>query len=89
MRSRHRKHWNVSDCSGYMKVQLFATLREGRGKETEIPWYDGIDGHTVLKELCLETGDVKIFLINGRHSDPDTAIKPDDIIALFPAVGGG
>jgi len=72
-----------------MKVQLFATLREGRGKEADIQWYEGIDGLTVLKELELEPGDVKIFLINGRSSDPETVIKPDDIIALFPAVGGG
>jgi len=72
-----------------MKVQLFATLRENRGKEIEVPWFDGIDGYAVLKELALDAGDVKIFLINGRHSDPGTTIKPDDIIALFPAVGGG
>jgi len=72
-----------------MKVQLFATLREGRGKEIEIPWHDGIDGFTVLKTLGLEAEDVKIFLINGVHNKPEAVLKPDDIIALFPAVGGG
>jgi len=72
-----------------MKVQLFATLREGRGKEIDIPWYEGIDGFVILKELELEAADVKIFLINGHHNSPDTLLKPDDLIALFPAVGGG
>jgi len=72
-----------------MKVQLFATLREGRGKETGIPWHEGIDGYTVLNKLGLEAEDVKIFLINGLHSDPGTVLKEDDIISLFPAVGGG
>jgi len=72
-----------------MKVQLYATLREGRGKEADIQWFEGIDGNTVLKELKLEPEDVKIFLINGLHSKPEALIKPDDIIALFPAVGGG
>jgi len=72
-----------------MKVQLFATLREGRGKEADIPWFEGLDGLTILKELGLDPDDVKIFLINGLHSKPETLIKPDDIIALFPAVGGG
>ena len=72
-----------------MKIQLYATLREGRGKEAEIPWFDGIDGFVILNELGLEPDDVKIFLINGHHSKPETLIKPDDIIALFPAVGGG
>jgi len=72
-----------------MKVQLFATLREGRGKETDIPWYEGIDGFAVLKTLDLEPEDVKIFLINGLYNEPDATLKPDDIVSLFPAVGGG
>jgi len=72
-----------------MEVKLFATLREGRGKEVDIPWYEGINGFDVLRALELEPEDVKIFLINGLHSEPETELKPDDIIALFPAVGGG
>jgi len=72
-----------------MKVQLFATLREGRGKEIEIPWHEGLDGFYVLKELGLEAEDVKIFLVNGSYSKPEVILKPDDVVALFPAVGGG
>jgi len=72
-----------------MEVRLFATLREGRGKTADIPWHEGIDGHTILRTLELEPEDVKIFLINGLNSEPETILKPDDIIALFPAVGGG
>jgi len=72
-----------------MEVQLFATLRDGRGKTADIQWYEGIDGHAILKELLLEPEDVKIFLINGIHNKPEAIIKQDDIVALFPAVGGG
>ena len=79
----------VSDCKITMKVQLFATLREGRGKEIDITWHDGIDGFSVLKTLQLEPEDVKIFLVNGFHSTPDALLKEDDVISLFPAVGGG
>ena len=72
-----------------MEIQLFATLRDGRGKTADVPWHEGIDGHAVLKTLGLEPEDVKIFLINGLHSGPETKLKKDDVIALFPAVGGG
>ena len=72
-----------------MEVRLFATLREGRGKEADIPWHDGIDGHAVLDTLGLAPDDVKIFLINGLHGKPDALLKEDDVISLFPAVGGG
>ena len=72
-----------------MEVRLFATLREGRGKEADIPWHEGIDGHAVLKALDLDPRDVKVFLVNGIHNKPDVILKPDDVIALFPAIGGG
>ena len=72
-----------------MEVQLFATFREGRGKKADIQWREGIDGFAILKELKLEPGDVKIFLVNGFHKKPDVVLKPDDLIALFPDVGGG
>jgi len=72
-----------------MEIRLFATLRDGRGKEADIPWNEGISGFDILKKLDLEPEDVKIFLINGVHNEPDTLLKPDDIIALFPAIGGG
>ena len=68
---------------------MFATLREGRGKEADIPWYEGIDGHAVLSTLELTPEDVKIFLINGLHGKPDAQLKENDVISLFPAVGGG
>jgi len=72
-----------------MVVQLFATLREGRGMKADIPWYEGLDGYEVLKDLELKPEDVKIFLINGKHSKPDTKLNQNDVISLFPAVGGG
>ena len=72
-----------------MEIQLFATFREGRGKTADIEWYEGLDGFAVYKALDLDPEDVKILLINGHHSKPDVKIKKDDIIALFPAVGGG
>jgi len=72
-----------------MEVRLFATLREDRGKVADVPWREGIDGYALLAELGIATEDAAIFLINGVHSKPDAALKPDDVIAIFPPVGGG
>ena len=68
---------------------MFATLRDGRGKVLNMAWHDGIDGNDVLHELGLTAGDVTIFLINGTHSKLETKLKSDDILALFPPLGGG
>jgi molybdopterin converting factor small subunit len=32
---------------------------------------------------------VNILLVNGFHQKPETKVKDEDIVSLFPAVGGG
>ena len=72
-----------------MEVRLFATLRENRGNILQIDWYEGLDGFALLKSLNIDTQDASIFLINGKHSPFDIPLKADDVIAIFPPVGGG
>jgi molybdopterin converting factor small subunit len=72
-----------------MEVRLYATLRENRGKTAPVDWVEGMDGNALLAALGIAPGDVSIFLINGVHSKPDAALGADDVIALFPPVGGG
>ena len=54
-----------------------------------MPWYEGMDGHALLDTLGIAVDDAAIFLINGVSSRPDAILKADDVIALFPPVGGG
>ena len=68
---------------------MFATLRVGRDKVVDVPWREGMDGYALLDSLGIGPKDVSIFLINGVASSCDTALKADDVIALFPPVGGG
>ena len=72
-----------------MEIRLFATLRENRGKIAHIDWREGMTGLDVLSELDIPQKEVAIFLINGAHSNPETPLSPEDIIALFPPIGGG
>ena len=39
--------------------------------------------------LNIQRSEVNILLINGFHQKPETAVKDEDIVSLFPAVGGG
>ena len=72
-----------------MEVRLFATLREGREKVVDLPWHEGLNGNALFASLGIHPDDVAIFLINGRGSPHDTLLKADDVVALFPPVGGG
>ena len=72
-----------------MEVRLFANLRENRGKTAIVDWYEGIDGYAVIESLGIPLRAVAIYLINGRNASPNTALSKDDIVSLFPPIGGG
>ncbi|SFH88890.1 Molybdopterin converting factor, small subunit [Tindallia magadiensis] len=72
-----------------IKVRLFATLREGRGKEVELKPEGEIIGKELLEILEIDEDDVAIYLVNGRDGKMDAKIENGDVISIFPPVGGG
>ena len=43
----------------------------------------------IMDVLSIDRKEVNILLINGFHQKPETEVKDEDIVSLFPAVGGG
>ena len=72
-----------------IEVRFFATLRQGRGKITEIPAEEISTAGDILRRFDIPAEEVAILLINGFHSKPGDLVKDGDIISLFPPVGGG
>ncbi len=72
-----------------IEVRFFATLRQGRGKITEIPAEEVSTAGDILRRFEIPAEEVAILLINGFHSKPENPVKDGDIISLFPPVGGG
>ena len=70
-------------------VKLFANLREGREKQYQFPPEGMQKAGDVINRLGISAEEVAILLINGRHSKPEDALKDGDLVALFPASGGG
>ena len=72
-----------------VEVRLFANLRKGREK---VYFMEPDTVHTVqniMDQLQIPREEVNILLINGFHQKPETAVHDEDIVSLFPAVGGG
>ncbi len=44
---------------------------------------------TVLASLPLPPGEAFTFLVNGRHAELDRTLQANDVLTVFPAVGGG
>ncbi len=72
-----------------VEVRLFATLRQGRQKVYQMESGSVSNVQDVIDALDIPRSDVNIILINGFHQKPETAVKDEDIVSLFPAVGGG
>lgn len=70
-------------------VKVFATLRLNRDKEKLMDFEEGTTPRDVLRHMSISEEDAAIIMINGRSLPLDTPLKDEDVLALFPPVGGG
>ena len=72
-----------------VEVKLFATFRENRFKEKEMELADVGSPADILTQLNIPTELVGILLVNGRDAPLDRKLAPNDVVSIFPAIGGG
>ena len=72
-----------------IEVRLFAGLRAGRDKVIMMEPGSVACVQDIMDLLNIQRSEVNILLINGFHQKPETPVKDEDIVSLFPAVGGG
>ena len=72
-----------------VEVRLFAGLRQGRQKVYHMEPDSIKNVQDIMDTLNIQRSEVNILLINGFHQKPETPVKDEDIVSLFPAVGGG
>ena len=72
-----------------IEVRLFAGLRQGRQKIYQMESDSVKTEQDIMDKLSIQRSEVNILLINGFHQKPETEVKDEDIVSLFPAVGGG
>ena len=70
-------------------VKLFANLRENREKIMDMDVRSDTTVKEIIESLGIPLQDVAIIMINGRGTNFDAVLKSDDVLALFPPVGGG
>lgn len=72
-----------------IEVRLFATFREERDKVSFLDSASFETAGDILNYFQIPCDEVAILLINGRHSSTDDPVKNEDVLAIFPPVGGG
>ena len=70
-------------------VKLFATLRRFHVKEFPLEISEGTTVGQVIETLELPDDEVAIIMINGISKKREVILLEQDVLALFPAVGGG
>ena len=72
-----------------IKVRLFATLREKRGKEVTTVLSDSPTVKELIDSLGIKESEVAILLVNGLDAKLDRQLQEKDVVSIFPPVGGG
>ena len=72
-----------------VEVRLFAGLRQGRQKIYQMESDSVKTVQDIMDALNIQRSEVNILLVNGFHQQPETEVKDEDVVSLFPAVGGG
>ena len=72
-----------------IEVRLFAGLRKNRFKTCLTDFPSGTCLRNILDHLKIDRQEVSICLVNGRFSELERILSSGDVVAIFPAIGGG
>ena len=70
-------------------VKLFAYFRDNRFIKEEKEYPEGTTVSNVVKEQNIDPEEIGVLMINSRHTKLETPLQENDILAIFPVVGGG
>ena len=72
-----------------VRVKLFAYFRDDRFKQAVISFPEGTTPEKVIASLAIDSGDVGVIMVNNRHAQLDSVLQEDNVLAIFPKIGGG
>jgi len=74
-----------------VEVKLYAMLRQhvGGAASVDVEIEPGATVRQVLGQLGVPSDQTRIIFVNGRAAGLDSAIEGGELLAVFPAIGGG
>ena len=72
-----------------VEVKLFATFRNNRFKSKAMEVADDFTVGGILEELEIPVDQAGVLLVNGLSSGVEQGLAENDVLAVFPAIGGG
>ncbi len=70
-------------------VKLFAYFRDNRFIKENRNYPPGTRVQQIIDELGIDPDEIGVLMINSRHTSLETLLQENDVLAIFPVVGGG
>ena len=70
-------------------VKLFASFRNDRFAQKEFDFAEGTTIEQVLEYFRIPQAEVGVTMVNGRHRQMHDTISENDVVGIFPLIGGG
>ena len=70
-------------------VKLFAGFQKDRFTISEMDLPAGTTVQAVVDQLEIPTEEIGVVMVNSRHVGFERELAPDEILAIFPIIGGG
>jgi len=80
---------NKKETELLIEVRLFATLREGRFDKKVLEFSKSATLTDVMEDLGIPQKKIGILLVNGKSSVLQQTLSANDVVSIFPAIGGG
>ena len=72
-----------------VEVRLFATFRHNRFKIDQLKLPQKTTPADIIRKLKIVPQEVGILLVNGKRSKEDQILSQNDVVSIFPMLGGG
>ncbi len=70
-------------------VKLFASFQTGRFAVERRDYAADTTVEDVVRDLAIPATEIGVLMVNGRHVELDRPLAPDEVLAIFPVIGGG
>jgi molybdopterin converting factor small subunit len=72
-----------------LEIRLFASLQKFMPNVEEVELDDNCTVLELLEKIGINSSEVAITLVNGRHAELEQRLHDGETVAIFPPIAGG
>jgi molybdopterin synthase sulfur carrier subunit len=72
-----------------LEIKLFASLQKFMPNVEKVELDDNCTVLELLEKIGINSSEVAITLVNGRHVQLDQTLQDGETVAIFPPIAGG